>query len=436
MFSSESILFKNAQVYDRERGKCLKNDLFIHNGTVKHLNSAISPSVIIDCSNLEIYPGLVDMQVHLREPGNEEKEDIASGTFAAVRGGFTQIACMPNTNPRLDSVPWIRTIQHKVEVGESSCEVFPIAAMTKGIKGLEICNYFDFKKNNIFAITDDGRGVQDNKIMEQIFKEAQLHGLSIMQHCEVESISNHASFHLGTFTKLHNIDGQPSSAEYEMIQRDLELVSKYKVPYHVLHLSTEEGLELVKQAKLARLPVTCEVTPHHLLLCDEDIVEPFSNFKMNPPLRSKNDQLALQKGLALGDIDIISTDHAPHTSKEKNMHWRMAPFGIIGLETAFPLLYTELYLKQKISLPRLIEAFSYKAQSIFPIGRRDLYDGGRADFFIVDPKRELTVSELEIKSKSSNSPFWGNKLFGWPIATFYKGKCAYYDERVKLKSIK
>lgn len=434
--SATNLLIKGAKLFRREEGRCRTGDLLIQGQQIRAIdqqaqNFCNSETVILDLPEFEIYPAFIDMQVHLREPGQEYKEDLLSGTQAAARGGYSQVACMPNTQPRLDAIPWIKMIQQKVAARETYAEIFPIAAMTKNLAGKEVCDYNSFKNNHIFAVTDDGRGVQDDLIMQKVAKEASLEKLILMQHAEYENLSQGESFHRGIFTQKNNMLGYPEEAEVEMIARDLDLVAKFMSPYHLLHLTTAKGLDLIIQAKKARLPVTCEVTPHHLLLCDEDIQEPWTQYKMNPPLRTKHDCESLQRGLALGHIDIISTDHAPHSVAEKQQPWQKAPFGIIGLETAFALLYTHLYLSQKIALSRLIDAFCFKAQAIFPVGRRDLYHEARADFTIVAPSIKRAVTEAEIKSKSRNTPFWNWELWGWPVLTCYQGEITYLDERVE-----
>ena len=249
-----------------------------------------------------------------------------------------------------------------------------------------------------------------------------------MQHCEYEYLSHKRSFHEGVFTDRHHFAGYPSSAEFRMIERDLKLVERYQVPYHVLHLSTKEGVELVRQAKAKGLPVTCEVTPHHLLLCDEDIREPFANYKMNPPLRGADDRQALQKGLADGTIDIISTDHAPHTREEKERPHDLAPFGIIGLEFAWPLLYTELYLKHIVSFSRLLDAFSIKARNIFGLPQYPIANGVKAHLTLIAPEYSKVASVNELCSKSMNTPFLGRELKGWPVLTIWDGRITYKDE--------
>lgn len=427
---NKKIILKNV-LLQKNSEQFTSCDLCIENGKISFLNQnyKINPSDIIynskDCLAL---PSFIDMQVHLRAPGQEEKEDLYTGTKAAAKGGYTHVACMPNTRPTLDNEKYISWINQEVSEKKTFSHVYPIAAMTENIAGKIIADYKTFKRLGVIAITDDGFGVQDDVIMEQVFIKAQQNDLQLMQHCEYEHLSHKASFHEGVFTRKNNLPGYPSAAEYEMIERDLKLLEKYPVPYHVLHLSTKEGVELVRAAKKKGLPVTCEVTPHHLLLCDENIKEPFAQYKMNPPIRGREDQQALQRGLADGTIDIVSTDHAPHTIEEKNRPFDLAPFGIIGLEFAWPLLYTELYLKNKITLARLTEAFSLKAREIFHLPKNAIDQNEIANITLIAPDYQKIANQNELCSKSSNTPFLGSHLKGWPVLTMWEGNITYQDQ--------
>ncbi len=402
-------------------------DVLIENGKIAEIGQNLTAEKFLDGTNCLLLPSFIDMQVHLRAPGQEEKEDLITGTLAAAKGGYTHVACMPNTKPTLDNEKYIGWINQEVKNRLTSAHVYPIAAMTENIAGKIIANYEKFKQLDVIAITDDGFGVQDDSVMDEVFQHAKKHNLILMQHCEYEHISNKASFHQGKFTEKNNLPGYPSSAEYKMIERDLKLVEKYNVPYHVLHLSTKEGLEMVKAAKAKGLPVTCEVTPHHLLLCDEDIREPYAQYKMNPPIRGTEDRAALQKGLAEGFIDIVSTDHAPHTKAEKMRPFDLAPFGIIGLEFAWPLLYTELYLKKKITFERLIDAFSTRAREIFKLPMTKIKVGEVANLTMINKELGKVAHEDELFSKSSNTPFLGTTLNGWPVLTLWEGSITFQD---------
>jgi len=428
---SSKIIIKNV-LLKQNTEQPMTCTLHIVNNTISILMDSLAENhnqcMVFDAQNCLALPSFVDMQVHLRAPGQEEKEDLYTGTKAAAKGGYTHVACMPNTRPTLDNEQYIQWINQEVKNKNTYAHVYPIAAMTENIAGKKIADFDLYKRLGVLAITDDGYGVQDDALMDKIFEQAKEKNLIVMQHCEYEHLSNKRSFHQGKFTKKLNIAGYPSSAEYKMIERDLRLVEKYQTPYHILHLSTKEGVELVRIAKKKRLPVTCEVTPHHLILCDEDIKEPYADYKMNPPLRGAEDRQALQMALADGTIDIVSTDHAPHTQEEKKREYDLAPFGIIGLEFAWPLLYTELYFKNKISLSRLIDAFSTKAREIFHVPHSGLNKGNSAQITLIANTYTKKTSTAELYSKSINTPFLNRELQGWPVLTIWDGKITFLDE--------
>lgn len=383
----------------------------------------ISPSKkTINASHLQIIPSLIDMQVHFREPGFEYKETIESGSKAAAAGGFTAVAIMPNTNPTIDSIEMINHIQERIDAS-SKVNVHIIPAMTKSLKGKEICDYKAYKKARIVAITDDGIGVQDDEVMEDIFKQAALNDLSILQHCEVNDISNGGSIHQGMYSKTNNLKGIPSSSEWEMIKRDIALLEKHGGHYHVLHVSSRKSIDLIRAAKKKGLNITCEVTPHHLFLCDENIKN--ANFKMNPPLRAIEDMIALQDAFLDGTIDIISTDHAPHSLEEKQKNIQDAPFGVIGLETSFPLLYSYFVCENRCSLEHIIKAMSTRASEIFKLERNEINEGAIANFCLIDPQKILPVTSEVLYSKSHNTPFMDHKLRGWPMLTIKDGEVIY-----------
>lgn len=378
----------------------------------------------VDLKGKTIFPGLIDMQVHLREPGFEYKETIESGSMAAARGGFTTIACMPNTSPAIDSKEVLMSVMAKAETS-AKVEVLVIPAMTKDLKGKEVVDYKAFKDLGVVGVTDDGKGVQDDEVMKKVFQNAAELGLSVLQHCEFDHISNGGSIHEGEYSKTHGVKGIPSDSEWKMVERDIELLKQTGGHYHVLHVSSEKTLELVRDAKSQGLNVTAEVTPHHLLLCDEDIPNLDPNFKMNPPLRSSKDREALINGLVDGTIDMVSTDHAPHAVYEKEKSLEEAPFGVVGLETAFPLLYTHLVKTGKMSLERLTEVMSYAPQDVFKINRGRLEVGALADIAVIDLESEKEVSVEDFESKSQNSPFINWKLQGWPVMTIKAGEVVY-----------
>jgi dihydroorotase len=401
-----------------------KVNISIEEGKIKEItkDELLLADTLIDADGLTAIPSFIDMQVHFREPGFEYKETIESGSLAAAAGGFTQVAIMPNTNPTIDNLETLLNVKNKIK--ESSLvDVHIIPAMTKGLKGKEICNFKEYKENGIFAITDDGIGVQSDEMMEKIFKEAAKYNLAILQHCEVDSISNGGSIHEGTYSKKKQIKGIPSSSESEMIKRDIDLLRKHGGHYHVLHVSAKESVDLIRLAKKEGLKITCEVTPHHLFLNDEDIKN--SNFKMNPPLRSIEDMQSLQDAFIDGTIDIITTDHAPHSIKEKKKMSEEAPFGVIGLETSFPLLYSYFVAESRCTLKYVVDAMSTRASEIFNLPANDIRIGENANLTLINTGQVSHVNQAKIYSKSSNTPFMNHLLKGWPQFTIKKGEVIY-----------
>ncbi len=399
-------------------------DIIIENGIIIEIGPKLSSSSknIVEGSGLKAIPGMVDMQVHFREPGFEYKETIESGSNAALAGGFTQVAIMPNTRPTIDSIEMINRVRERIKAS-SKVDVHIVPAMTKSLEGKELCNFKEYKTKEIFAVTDDGIGVQSDEMMDLVFANAAKYKLSVLQHCEVNEISNGASIHDGKYAKENELKGIPSSSEWKMIERDISLLEKHGGHYHVLHVSSRKSLELVESAKKRGLNVTCEVTPHHLFLCDEDIKD--SNFKMNPPLRSKDDMFALQEAFLNGVIDIVSTDHAPHSIEEKNQSLEEAPFGVIGLETAFPLLYSYFVKEGRCDLKHLVKTMSSKPCELFHLDGGEIKVGKRADITLIDDESVLKVDEKSIYSKSMNTPFVGRSLIGWPSMTIKEGVVSY-----------
>jgi dihydroorotase len=382
----------------------------------------------IDCRGGLISAGFVDVHVHLREPGFEHKETIATGAHAAVKGGFTTIACMPNTRPTIDSVETVRYILDKArEAGKA--RVIPYGAITVRQLGKELTDFAALKEAGIFALTDDGVGVQSSAMMKEAMKRAKELGLSIVAHCEDDDlITPGSALHDGVVAARHGLPGIPSESESIHVGRDILLAEQTGVHYHVCHISAKESVRLVRDGKRAGVNVTCEVTPHHLLLCDEDIPEDLNtNWKMNPPLRGREDRAALIAGLKDGTIDIIATDHAPHTAEEKANGIERAPFGIVGLETAFPLLYTHLVLTGELTLKQLIELLTVKPAAIFglPYGRLEV--GAPADLTVLDLETERTIDPNTFASKGTNTPFAGWVCKGWPTLTMVNGTIVHHE---------
>lgn len=382
----------------------------------------------VDCQGGLISAGLIDVHVHLREPGFEHKETIETGAKAAARGGFTTICCMPNTRPSIDSVETVTYILNKArEAGMA--RVIPYGAITVRQLGKELTDFAGLKEAGIFALTDDGVGVQSTAMMKKAMQAAKELGISIVAHCEDDDLLiPGAALHDGEVAKRHGLPGIPSESESIHVGRDILLAEQTGVHYHVCHISAKESVRLVRDGKRAGVNVTCEVTPHHLLLCDEDIPENLdTNWKMNPPLRSREDRAALIAGLKDGTIDMIATDHAPHTAEEKANGINRAPFGIVGSETAFPLLYTHFVQTGELTLKELVDLLTIKPAAAFglPYGRLEV--GATADLTVIDLETEKKIDPAAFASKGTNTPFTGWACKGWPILTLVDGKIVHQE---------
>lgn len=386
----------------------------------------------VDAEGKFVSPGLIDMHVHLREPGFVHKETIESGCRAAARGGFTTVAPMPNTRPVTDSPDIVKEVVYRAEK-LGLARVVPFGAITRGEAGQELADMAGMKEAGIVGISDDGVGVQNSKLMKQAMKWACQLDLPVVAHCEDNSLAMGGCVHEGVFAKKFRLPGIPSSAESVQVARDILLAEETGVHYHVCHISTEQSVRLVREAKARGQKVTAEVTPHHLLLCDEDIPGPDANWKMNPPLRSRRDRAALLEGLQDGTIDIIVTDHAPHTEEEKKRSMESAPFGIVGLETAFPLLYTCLVLKGVLTLAELVEKMTKIPASLFQLPYGSLEEGRVADLTIIDLDQEKEIIPEQFASKGRNTPFAGWKVKGWPVMTILNGQITWRESSFNMR---
>ena len=423
------IILGNGKLINQE-GKLVPIEVLVEEGRITAMAESVEREghEYVDCKGGMISAGLIDVHVHLREPGFEHKETVATGAKAAVRGGFTTIACMPNTRPSIDSVETVQYVLDKArEAGMA--RVIPYAAITVRQLGKELTDFAALKEAGIFALTDDGVGVQSAGMMKKAMKAAQELGLSIVAHCEDEELLTPGSaLHDGVVAARHGLPGIPSESESVHVGRDILLAEQTGVHYHVCHISAKESVRLVRDGKRAGVNVTCEVTPHHLLLCDEDIPDDLNtNWKMNPPLRSREDRAALIAGLKDGTIDMIATDHAPHTAEEKANGLARAPFGIVGLETAFPLLYTNLVETGELSLKTLVDLLTVKPAKAFglPYGRLEV--GAPADLTVIDLETEKNIDPTTFASKGTNTPFSGWACKGWPILTLVDGKIVHQE---------
>ncbi|WP_394217188.1 dihydroorotase [Halobacillus trueperi] len=410
----------NGQVFTDHRFE--KSEILIENGTIVE----IAPSVgdadeVIDAKEGLVLPGLVDVHIHLREPGDEQKETIRTGTEAAARGGFTTVCAMPNTKPVPDSEENMQKLMEKIKQ-DASVRVLPYASITTRQLGRELVDMPTLANMGAFAFTDDGVGVQTAGMMFEAMKEASRLNKAIVAHCEDNSLVYKGVAHEGEVSKRLGLPGIANIAESVQIARDVLLAEATGCHYHVCHVSTKESVRVIRDAKKAGIHVTAEVTPHHLILNETDIPEDDAFFKMNPPLRSKEDQKALIEGLVDGTIDFVATDHAPHTEEDKKEGFLYSPFGITGLETAFPLLYTHFVEKHGIQLERLVEWLTRKPAETFGIPYGTLEKGSVADLTVVEVNEERMIDRHSFASKGKNTPFHGWRAKGWPELTMVEGK--------------
>lgn len=426
------LLIQNTR-YIAKNGEIKQGDIFICDGKIQEIGPSLNVETdrIIDGSGLLASPGFIDLHVHLREPGGEKKETIATGTMAAARGGFTTVAAMPNTRPVPDSREQMEWLREKINE-TANVRVLPYASITVRELGQELTDFAALKEAGAFALTDDGVGVQSAAMMLEAMKNAAAKGMAIVAHCEENTLINKGCVHEGTFSRQHSLNGIPSICESVQIARDVLLAEAAGCHYHVCHISTKESVRVVRDAKRAGINVTAEVTPHHLLLSENDIPGLDANYKMNPPLRADDDRQALIEGLLDGTIDFIATDHAPHTAEEKSEGMVLAPFGIVGLETAFPLLYTNFVLKNKMTLEELIANLTSKPAEAFDLPYGKIEVEAPADIVLLDLNNECSINSEEFLSKGKNTPFNGWKCKGWPIVTIAEGKIAWEKGSVRV----
>lgn len=365
-----------------------------------------------------IVPGLCDVHVHFREPGFSYKETIASGSAAAAHGGYTAVCTMPNLDPVPDSAEHLQVQLDAIERG-AAIKVLPYGAITVGEKGERLAD-MEAMSDKVCAFSDDGKGVQNDEMMREAMTAAKRLGKIIAAHCEDNSLLFGGYIHDGEYARMHGHRGISSASEYKQIERDLRLAEETGCAYHICHISTKESVELIRQAKARGVNVTCETAPHYLVLCDEDMQED-GRFKMNPPLRSREDKQALIEGIKDGTIDMIATDHAPHSAEEKGRGLEKSLMGVVGLETAFPVLYTELVTKNIITLDRLVELMSFKPKERFGIDTNN-------DFAVFDISEAYKIDPEDFLSMGRATPFAGREVFGRCLLTVHNGKVVYKAE--------
>lgn len=365
-----------------------------------------------------IVPGLCDVHVHFREPGFSYKETIASGSAAAAHGGYTAVCTMPNLDPVPDSAEHLQVQLDAIKRG-AAIRVLPYGAITVGEKGEKLAD-MEAMSDKVCAFSDDGKGVQNDEMMREAMTAAKRLGKIIAAHCEDNSLLFGGYIHDGEYARMHGHRGISSASEYKQIERDLRLAEETGCAYHVCHISTKESVELIRQAKAHGVNVTCETAPHYLVLCDEDMQED-GRFKMNPPLRSREDKKALIEGIKDGTIDMIATDHAPHSAEEKGRGLEKSLMGVVGLETAFPVLYTELVMKNIITLDRLVELMSFKPKERFGIDTNN-------DFAVFDISEAYKIDPEDFLSMGRATPFAGREVFGRCLLTVHNEKVVYKAE--------
>lgn len=421
-----SILIQNGRVIDPSQNIDRVTSVLLRDGKVAGFDAVATEfDTVIDATGMIVTPGLIDMHVHLREPGREEDETIATGTAAAAAGGFTSIACIPNTNPPIDTQATVEFIQHQA-ARAGHCNVFVVACVSKNREGKELAEIGQLVEAGAVAFSDDGAPVFDAELMRRALEYCGMFDKPILNHAEVlELTRGGAVMHEGFVSMLLGLPGMPSAAEDVMVSRDIALSEATGGRVHVMHVSTAGGVELIRRAKKLGVRVTTEICPHHFTLTDECMRTFDSNYKMSPPLRSRGDVDACLEGLIDDTIEVICTDHAPHALEKKMQELDIAPFGIIGLETCLPLTITQLVEPGHLTWEQAIRKLTINPARILGINKGTLAVGADADVTIIDPARRWTVDVSEFKSKSKNSPFGGWELTGRAVTTIVGGKVRY-----------
>ena len=431
-----TILIKGGDLVDPLKGFLKKQDIIIEGGYISRILPSgafteTGPQIsIIDASGKLIIPGMIDMHVHLREPGHEYKETIATGSLAGVAGGFTGLACMPNTDPVNDNVSVTEFILRQAnKVGK--LKVYPVAAITKGRRGENLTEFGDLKKAGAVGISDDGSPVVNSEIMRRALEYARYHNLTVISHCEDINLSAGGVMHEGIISTMIGLQGIPSASEEIMVEREISLARLTGCPVHIAHVSTANSVNAIKRAKEDGIPITAETAPHYFSLDHSEVLGYNTNAKINPPLRSPEDVMAIKKGLAEDVIDVIATDHAPHSILEKNLEFDKAAFGIIGLETALPLTLA-LVREGVLTIQTAIKKLTQAPASILGINGGILKEGSLADLAIIDPGCEYVLKEEDILSKSKNTPFIGKMLKGRNIITILEGQIVWSRDSERI----
>ncbi len=426
-----ALLIKNGRLIEPGSNFDGRKDVRVENGFVDHIGEGLKAEKgdeIIDATGCLVLPGLIDMHVHFREPGSENKETIIGGSIVAARSGFTSVCTMPNTTPVIDNQALVRFIIMEAEKGPIN--VFPIANITKGALGEEITEMGELVKGGAVAFSDDGKPVMSSILMRRALEYARIFDAPIISHAEDVLLSDEGVMNEGINSTLLGLKGIPAEAEEVMIARDVLLTRLTKGKLHVAHVSSAGSLEIIQRAKAAGVRVSCETAPHYFSLTDDAVMEHLSMAKMNPPLRTERDRKAIIEGLRNGIIDVIATDHAPHLMNEKMQELEYAPFGIIGLDTAVPLIITILVRENNFSYLDAFRKLTINPARILKLELGELAPGRAADITVIDPERKVLIDEKFITSRCKNTPFIGRELYGAVECTICGGKVVYrYDSR-------
>jgi dihydroorotase len=419
---TQSTVLRGGRVIDPAQNLDQVTDVVIRDGKIAALgNGARAGDEVVDATGLLVTPGLIDMHVHLREPGYEETETIETGTLSAAVGGFTAVACMPNTAPPLDNDSAIEFVLRQA-ARTAHTRVYPIGALTAGRQGKELADVGLMVRAGAIAFSDDGDGVADAAVCLRAMRYVSMFDRLFIQHCEDPALSSGGAMHAGATATRLGLPGISGTSEIVMVQRDVTLAAQAGVRYHVAHVSTAGAVDLVRQAKQRGQRVTCEVCPHHLLLTEEDCADYNTDFKMKPPLRGRADVEACRAAVRDGTIDCFVTDHAPHGRESKEYEFQQAPFGIIGLETALPLFIEALITPGLIDWPHLVRCMATRPAQLLGVPGGNLAAGQVADVTLIDPQEEWTVDVNEMRSKSRNSPFDGRRVRGRAVGTLVGGE--------------
>ncbi|NLM42458.1 MAG: dihydroorotase [Clostridiales bacterium] len=425
-----NIFIKNCNIVDGINDYPDLYDIFIVDDKIEKIKKKITninADICIDAQGKVVMPGFVDLHCHLREPGFENKETIESGSKAAAKGGYTTICCMPNTRPVIDSIDTIRELKKKI-AKDSKIQVIPIGALTINQQGLEICDFPSMVNEGIKLFSDDGNPVMNTKIMLKCLKESLTHGFTVIDHCEDIHLSKGGVINEGKISAKLGLLGIPKLAEELQVMRDIMLAEQTGASIHIAHISTEGSLNMIKSAKEKGIKVSCEVTPHHISLTEDDIKADDTNYKVNPPLREMKDVSALRKGLKDGIIDIIATDHAPHSILDKPKDFYKAANGISGIELSFSVCYTYLVKTGILTLNQLVKKMSYNPSKMLGIDGGQITEGNIADLAVIDLNSEFTVDRNKLISKGKNTPFHGERLQAEIMMTISKGRIVYEKE--------